>query len=152
MGSICGRNDKAESLNIKGKKHAVSPGSKSATESFSGSPAPNTRSVLENAAVRHTNPTTGTETCDRCQRKKRERERTGHMARVGWWQEPVGNVRRQGLILTRDSSQIRVRVACSAGSEKAGQPSSGFVATTPAALHGVAAICPSASPRRLRPR
>ena len=29
MGSICGRNDKAESLNIKGKKHAESPGSRS---------------------------------------------------------------------------------------------------------------------------
>lgn len=84
--------------------------------------------------------------------RERERERTGHTARVGWWQEPVRNARRPGLILTRDSSQIRVRVACSAGSEKAGQPPSGFVATTPAALHGVAANCPSASPRRLRPR
>lgn len=145
---ICERNAKTRSLNIKGRRHATSPGSGSNTESFSESMAPKTRSVLKERPRRHTNPTTATEACDRQQKKKG----TGHIASVAWPQEPVRNVRKLGPILTRDSGQIRVRVACSTGSEKAGQPPCGFVAASAAALHGVAANCPSTSPRRLRPR
>ena len=154
MASICGRNGKAGSLTIKGKnmQYLLDP-----SQPQRASPDPRLQTLVQCWEMRpctHTSPTTGTEACGRSNNnnKKRERERTGHTAHVGWWQEPVRNARRPGLILTRDSSQIRVRVACSAGSEKAGQPPSGFVATTPAALHGVAANCPSASPRRLRPR
>lgn len=50
-------------------------------------------------------------------------------------------VAKAGLILTRNAGQISVRVTRSSRSEEAGQPAGGFVATSPATLHDVAANC-----------
>lgn len=98
---------------------------------------------LNGVPRRHTNPTTRNEARD-ASKKPRVRRKPGGSP------EPGRNVRKLGPRLTRDAGQIRVRVACSAGSEKAGQPPCGLVAASPAALHGVAASRSSASHRRLR--
>lgn len=143
---MCGRKDKAPGSYIKRRKRATSRVQVTRTERLRGSMAPKTRSILKERQRTHTNPTTGTEDCERQPKKK-----TVHTTRLVESQEPVRNVHEVGLILTRDAGQIRVRVTCPAGSEKAGQPPCGFVPASSAALHGVAANRPSASHRRLRP-
>lgn len=143
---MCGRKYKALGSYIKRRKHANIPSPGHPDRTSRGSMTPKTRSILKERQRKHTIPTTGKEDCERQPKK-----RTVHTTRLAESQEPLRNVHKVGPILTRDAGQIRVRVTCPAGSEKAGQPPCGFVPASPAALHGVAANRPSASHRRLRP-
>lgn len=145
---MCERKEKAESLNIKGRKHAASPGWHDP-----GQPQKPSPDLWLQKFVRCRKSGPGDTPTPRLLLKlvTASKKRTGHAAGLAWWQEPVRNVRKLGPILTRDSRQIRVRVASSAGSEKAGQSPCGFVAASSTALHGTAANYRSASPRCLRP-
>lgn len=145
---MCGRKDKAPHSSIKGRKHAASRVHVTRTELL-GDPW---LQKLERQR-KHPNPITGVYSTEDCKSQPKKKKQPTVNTLYVWRsrQEPLRNVHKVGLILTRDAGQIRVRVTGPAGSKKAGQPPCGFVPASPAALHGVAANCSSASHRRLRP-